>query len=90
MKKKKYKTVVSSNIYKLDGWVTLLVRLSHFGLQAHFSYVRIKPRHRSTMIAGAAKVPVTGAELGMLLQNAMFLLRYRNSDQLYPSLEDWI
>lgn len=37
-----------------------------------------------TMIAGAAKVPVTGAELGMLLQNAMFAAGIATMIQLYP------
>lgn len=36
------------------------------------------------MIAGAAKVPVTGAELGMLLQNAMFAAGIATMIQLYP------
>lgn len=45
------------------------------------SYLILAP---ITMIAGAAKVPVTGAELGMLLQNAMFAAGIATMIQLYP------
>ena len=59
-----------SNIYKLDGRVPIGKAIP-FGLQ-HILAMFVSNLAPITMIAGAAKVPVTGAELGMLLQNAMF------------------
>ena len=56
---------------------------------AHFGNVRIQPGtyHHD---AGAAKVPVTGAELGMLLQNAMFAAGISNYDPVVSFMEDRI
>lgn len=77
-----------SNIYKLDGRVPLEKRF-------HLVFSTILAMFVSnlapiTMIAGAAKVPVTGAELGMLLQNAMFAGRYSNYDPVVSFMEDRI
>lgn len=71
-----------SNIYKLDGRV-LIGKAIPFGLQ-HILAMFVSNLAPITMIAGAAKVPVTGAELGMLLQNAMFAAGIATMIQLYP------
>ena len=71
-----------SNIYKLDGRVPSGKAIP-FGLQ-HILAMFVSNLAPITMIAGAAKVPVTGAELGMLLQNAMFAAGIATMIQLYP------
>lgn len=71
-----------SNIYKLDGRVPIGKAIL-FGLQ-HILAMFVSNLAPITMIAGAAKVPVTGAELGMLLQNAMFAAGIATMIQLYP------
>lgn len=71
-----------SNIYKLDGRVPIGKAIP-FGLQ-HILAMFVSNLAPTTMIAGAAKVPVTGAELGMLLQNAMFAAGIATMIQLYP------
>lgn len=71
-----------SNIYKLDGRVSIGKAIP-FGLQ-HILAMFVSNLAPITMIAGAAKVPVTGAELGMLLQNAMFAAGIATMIQLYP------
>lgn len=71
-----------SNIYKLDGRVPIGKAIP-FGLQ-HILAMFVSNLAPITMIAGAAKVPVTGAELGMLLQNAMFAASIATMIQLYP------
>lgn len=70
------------NIYKLDGRVPIGKAIP-FGLQ-HILAMFVSNLAPITMIAGAAKVPVTGAELGMLLQNAMFAAGIATMIQLYP------
>ena len=71
-----------SNIYKLDGRVPIGKAIP-FGLQ-HILAMFVSNLAPITMIAGAAMVPVTGAELGMLLQNAMFAAGIATMIQLYP------
>ena len=71
-----------SHIYKLDGRVPIGKAIP-FGLQ-HILAMFVSNLAPITMIAGAAKVPVTGAELGMLLQNAMFAAGIATMIQLYP------
>lgn len=71
-----------SNIYKLDGRVPIGKAIP-FGLQ-HILAMFVSNLAPITMIAGAAKVPVTGAELGMFLQNAMFAAGIATMIQLYP------
>lgn len=71
-----------SNIYKLDGRVPIGKAIP-FGLQ-HILAMFVSNLAPITMIAGAAKVPVTGAELGMLLQNGMFAAGIATMIQLYP------
>ena len=71
-----------SNIYKLDGRVPIGKAIP-FGLQ-HILAMFVSNLAPITMIAGAAKVPLTGAELGMLLQNAMFAAGIATMIQLYP------
>ena len=71
-----------SNNYKLDGRVPIGKAIP-FGLQ-HILAMFVSNLAPITMIAGAAKVPVTGAELGMLLQNAMFAAGIATMIQLYP------
>lgn len=71
-----------SNIYKLDGRVPIGKAIP-FGLQ-HILAMFVSNLAPITMIAGAAKVPVTGAELCMLLQNAMFAAGIATMIQLYP------
>ena len=71
-----------SNIYKLDGRVPIGKAIP-FGLQ-HILAMFVSNLAPITMIAGAAKVPITGAELGMLLQNAMFAAGIATMIQLYP------
>lgn len=71
-----------SNIYKLDGRVPIGKAIP-FGLQ-HILAMFVSNLAPITMIAGAVKVPVTGAELGMLLQNAMFAAGIATMIQLYP------
>lgn len=71
-----------SNIYKLDGRVPIGKAIP-FGLQ-HILAMFVSNLAPITMMAGAAKVPVTGAELGMLLQNAMFAAGIATMIQLYP------
>ena len=71
-----------SNIYKLDGRVPIGKAIP-FGLQ-HILAMFVSNLAPITMIAGAAKVPVTGAELGMLSQNAMFAAGIATLIQLYP------
>ncbi len=71
-----------SNIYKLDGRVPIGKAIP-FGLQ-HILAMFVSNLAPITMIAGAAKAPITGAELGMLLQNAMFAAGIATMIQLYP------
>lgn len=71
-----------SNIYILDGRVPIGKAIP-FGLQ-HILAMFVSNLAPITMIAGAAKVPLTGAELGMLLQNAMFAAGIATMIQLYP------
>ena len=71
-----------SHIYTLDGRVPIGKAIP-FGLQ-HILAMFVSNLAPITMIAGAAKVPVTGAELGMLLQNAMFAAGIATMIQLYP------
>ena len=71
-----------SNIYKLDGRVPIGKAIP-FGLQ-HILAMFVSNLAPITMIAGAAKVPVTGAELGSFLQNAMFAAGIATMIQLYP------
>ena len=66
----------------LDGRVPIGKAIP-FGLQ-HILAMFVSNLAPITMIAGAAKVPVTGAELGMLLQNAMFAAGIATMIQLYP------
>ena len=61
----------------------ILPKAIPFGLQ-HILAMFVSNLAPITMIAGAAKVPVTGAELGMLLQNAMFAAGIATMIQLYP------
>ena len=79
---KEYVNCSISNIYKLDGRVPIGKAIP-FGLQ-HILAMFVSNLAPITMIAGAAKVPVTGAELGMLLQNAMFAAGIATMIQLYP------
>ena len=71
-----------SNIYKLDGRVPIGKAIP-FGLQ-HILAMFVSNLAPITMIAGAAKVPVTGAELGMLLQNEMFAAVIATKIKIYP------
>ncbi len=58
-------------------------RLFPFGLQ-HILAMFVSNLAPITIIAGASKTPLTPAQLGMLLQNAMFVAGIATMIQLYP------
>lgn len=59
-----------NNIYRLEGRVPIGKAIP-FGLQ-HILAMFVSNLAPITIIAGASKTPLTPAQLGMLLQNAMF------------------
>ena len=60
-----------NNIYRLEGRVPIGKAIP-FGLQ-HILAMFVSNLAPITIIAGASKTPLTPAQLGMLLQNAMFV-----------------
>lgn len=71
-----------NNIYKLDGRVPIGKAIP-FGLQ-HILAMFVSNLAPITIIAGAAKPALTAAQLGTLLQNAMFVAGIATLIQLYP------
>lgn len=71
-----------NNIYKLDGRVPIGKAIP-FGLQ-HILAMFVSNLAPITIIAGAAKPALTAAQLGALLQNAMFVAGIATLIQLYP------
>lgn len=77
-----------SNIYKLDGRVPIGKAIP-FGLQ-HILAMFVSNLAPITMIAGAAKVPVTGAEAWYASSERNVRSRYRNDDPVISFMEDRI
>ncbi|MCI8950902.1 MAG: purine permease [Lachnospiraceae bacterium] len=71
-----------SNIYKLDGRVPVAKAIP-FGLQ-HILAMFVSNLAPITIIAAAAKPALTTAQIGVLLQNAMFVAGIATMIQLYP------
>ena len=71
-----------NNIYRLEGRVPIGKAIP-FGLQ-HILAMFVSNLAPITIIAGASKTPLTPAQLGMLLQNAMFVAGIATMIQLYP------
>lgn len=71
-----------NNIYRLEGRVPIGKAIP-FGLQ-HILAMFVANLAPITIIAGASKTPLTQAQLGMLLQNAMFVAGIATMIQLYP------
>lgn len=71
-----------NNIYRLEGRVPIGKAIP-FGLQ-HILAMFVSNLAPITIIAGASKTPLTPAQLGMLLQNAMFAAGIATMIQLYP------
>lgn len=71
-----------NNIYRLEGRVPIGKAIL-FGLQ-HILAMFVSNLAPITIIAGASKTPLTPAQLGMLLQNAMFVAGIATMIQLYP------
>ncbi|MBP3878062.1 MAG: purine permease [Lachnospiraceae bacterium] len=75
-------SVSIDNIYKLDGRVPLGQAIP-FGLQ-HVLAMFVSNLAPITIIAGAAQPALTTEQVGMLLQNAMFIAGIATLLQLYP------
>ena len=73
-----------NNIYRLEGRVPITKAIP-FGLQ-HILAMFVSNLAPITIIAGASRTPLTPAQLGMLLQNAMFVAGIATLIQLYPHL----
>ena len=71
-----------NNIDRLEGRVPIGKAIP-FGLQ-HILAMFVSNLAPITIIAGASKTPLTPAQLGMLLQNAMFVAGIATMIQLYP------
>ncbi|MDO4329137.1 MAG: nucleobase:cation symporter-2 family protein [Lachnospiraceae bacterium] len=71
-----------NNIYKLDGRVPVGKAIP-FGLQ-HILAMFVSNLAPITIIAGAAKPALSAAQIGLLLQNAMFVAGIATLIQLYP------
>lgn len=71
-----------NNIYRLEGRVPIGKAIP-FGLQ-HILAMFVSNLAPITIIAGASKTPLTPAQLGMLLQNAMLVAGIATMIQLYP------
>lgn len=71
-----------NNIYRLEGRVPIGKAIP-FGLQ-HILAMFVSNLAPITIIAGASKTPLTPVQLGMLLQNAMFVAGIATMIQLYP------
>lgn len=71
-----------NNIYRLEGRVPIGKAIP-FGLQ-HILAMFVSNLAPITIIAGASKTPLTPAQLGMLLQNAMFVAGIATMIKLYP------
>lgn len=71
-----------NNIYRLEGRVPIGKAIP-FGLQ-HILAMFVSNLAPITIIAGVSKTPLTPAQLGMLLQNAMFVAGIATMIQLYP------
>ena len=71
-----------NNIYRLEGRVPIGKAIP-FGLQ-HILAMFVSNLAPITIIAGASNTPLTPAQLGMLLQNAMFVAGIATMIQLYP------
>ena len=71
-----------NNIYRLEGRVPIGKAIP-FGLQ-HILAMFVSNLAPIPIIAGASKTPLTPAQLGMLLQNAMFVAGIATMIQLYP------
>ena len=81
--KEKTKTDKSiENIYKLDGRVSIGKAIP-YGLQ-HVLAMFVSNLTPITIIAAAARPQLTNAEIGMLIQDAMFIAGLATLIQLYP------
>lgn len=75
-------SVSIDNIYRLDGRVPIGKAIP-FGLQ-HVLAMFVSNLAPITIIAGAAQPALSSAQIGMLLQNAMFIAGIATLLQLYP------
>ena len=81
-KNKPFKAVSIDNIYRLDGRVPIAKAIP-FGLQ-HVLAMFVSNLAPITIIAGAAQPALSTEQVGMLLQNAMFIAGIATMIQLYP------
>ncbi len=82
MDSKNQNTVSSDNIYKLNGRVPILKAIP-LGLQ-HVLAMFVSNLAPITIIAAAAQPALSQEQIGMLLQNAMFVAGLATLIQLYP------
>ena len=81
-KSDKKSSVSIDNIYRLDGRVPVLKAIP-FGLQ-HVLAMFVSNLAPITIIATAAQPALSQEQIGMLLQNAMFIAGIATLIQLYP------
>ena len=81
-KNKPFKAVSIDNIYRLDGRVPIAKAIP-FGLQ-HVLAMFVSNLAPITIIAAAAQPALSTEQVGMLLQNAMFIAGIATMIQLYP------
>ncbi|MCR5109257.1 MAG: purine permease [Lachnospiraceae bacterium] len=82
MNSEKQNTENIDNIYRLDGRVPLLKAIP-FGLQ-HVLAMFVSNLAPITIVAAAAQPAISQEQVGMLLQNAMFVAGLATLIQLYP------
>ena len=75
-------SVSVDNIYRLDGRVPITKAIP-FGMQ-HVLAMFVSNLAPITIIAAAAQPALSQAQIGMLLQNAMFIAGIATMIQLYP------
>ncbi|MCR5303646.1 MAG: purine permease [Lachnospiraceae bacterium] len=82
MNSKKQNTISIDNIYNLDGRVPVLKAIP-FGLQ-HVLAMFVSNLAPITIVAAAAQPALSQEQVGILLQNAMFIAGLGTLIQLYP------
>ena len=82
-KNKPFKAVSIDNIYRLDGRVPIAKAIP-FGLQ-HVLAMFVSNLAPITIIAAAAQPALSTEQVGMLLQNAMFIAGIATMIQLYAN-----
>ncbi len=82
MRSEKQNSVTIDNIYRLDGRVPVLKAIP-FGLQ-HVLAMFVSNLAPITIVAAASQPALSQEQIGMLLQNAMFIAGIATLIQLYP------